>query len=106
MATIEDLHKLEIKIGNVIIAENVEHSDKLLKLTIDFGDETRTILTAMATYFSPEHFIGKQLPVITNLEPRTIRGIESQGMILAADTEDGPVLLIPEKDIPEGSKVV
>ena len=106
MASIEDLQKIEIKVGRVTAAEKVEKSDKLIKLTVDFGSEERTILTAMAEYYSPEHFVNKELPFITNLEPRTIRGIQSQGMILASDTENGPVLLLPEKEIPEGSKVI
>lgn len=104
--TIDDLQKLDIRVGTIVHAEKVENADKLLKLTIDFGEETRTILTAMAMHYSPEHFVGKQMPFIMNLEPRKIRGIESQGMILAADTEEGPALLHPERKIPNGSKVI
>lgn len=103
--TIEDLEKIDIRIGTVLNAEKVENADKLLKLTVDFGEETRTILTAMALQYEPEHFIGKQLPFILNLEPRKIKGIESCGMILAAEGTEGYVLLAPEKEIPNGSKI-
>ena len=103
---IDYLQKLDIRVGTIVHAEKVENADKLLKLTVAFGEETRTILTAMAMYYQPEHFVGKQMPFILNLEPRKIRGIESQGMILAADTEEGPALLHPERKIPDGSKVI
>jgi methionine--tRNA ligase beta chain len=106
MITIEDFKKVEMKIGKILTAEKVEGTDKLLKLEVDFGSEKRQILTAMAHFFSPEHFIGKSVPFIVNLEPRKIKGLESQGMILAADGPDGkPVLLMPEKEIPPGSQV-
>lgn len=105
IVSIEDLKKLEIKIGTVISAEKVENSDKLLKLIIDFGNQQRQIVTGMAEFFAPQHFIGKQLPVVMNLEKRKFKGEESQGMILAADVNNAPVLLHPEKKIPEGSIV-
>ena len=100
-----DWTKLEIRIGKVVKAEKVENADKLLKLIIDFGDEKKQVLTAMAEYFEPDHFLNKQIPVLVNLEPRTIRGLESQGMILAAEVEGKPVLIHPEEEVPNGSKV-
>ncbi len=106
MVDISDFKKLEIKIGTVIESEAVPDTDKLIKLTIDFGEEKRTVLTAIREYFDPEYFIGKQIPVLTNLEPKVFRGVESQGMILAADNNGVPVLLHPEKEIPSGSKVL
>ena len=106
MISIDDFKKVEIKIGKILNAEKVEGADKLLKLEVDFGAEKRQILTAMAQFFQPEHFIDKSVPFIINLEPRKIRGLESQGMILAADDPDGkPVLLLPEKEMPPGSSV-
>lgn len=106
MIDISDFKKLEIKIGKVTGAEAVPETDKLIKLTIDFGDEVRTVLTAIREFFEPEYFLGKLIPVLTNLAPKTFRGIESQGMILAADNNGTPVLLHPEKEIPAGSKVL
>jgi len=106
MVDIADFKKLEIKIGTVIESDAVTDTDKLIKLTIDFGDEKRTVLTAIREFLNPEYFIGKQIPVLTNLEPKVFRGVESQGMILAADDNGTPVLLHPEKEIPAGSKVL
>ena len=105
MIKFEDWTKLDIRIGKVVEAEKVENADKLLKLIVDFGSEKKQILTAMAEFFEPKHFLNKQIPVLINLEPRTIRGLESQGMILAAEVEGKPVLIHPEEDIPNGSKV-
>lgn len=105
MIKFEDWTKLEIRIGKVVEAEKVENADKLLKLIIDFGDEKKQVLTAMAEYFEPDHFLNKQIPVLVNLEPRTIRGLESQGMILAGDVNGKPVLMHPEEEVPNGSKV-
>lgn len=100
-----DFEKIEIKMGRVSASEKVEGTDKLLKLTIDFGDETRTVLTGMAEFYEPDHFVGKTIPVLANLEPRTIKGIESQGMILAAESDGRPTLLLPESEIEPGSTV-
>lgn len=105
MIKFADWEKLEIRIGTVLECSKVENADKLLKLKIDFGNEEKQVLTAMAEHFEPEHFIGKQIPVLVNLEPRKIRGLESQGMILAADIEGKPVLLHPENEVPNGSKI-
>ncbi|OQX00608.1 methionine--tRNA ligase [Candidatus Parcubacteria bacterium A4] len=105
MITIEDFQKLDIRIGKVLSAEKVEGTDKLIKLEIDFGAKKRQVVTGMAEFFASDYFIGKQIPVIVNLEPRTLKGIESQGMILAANAEGKPVLLRPEKEVPLGSVI-
>lgn len=106
MATIEDFEKIKIKVGTVLNAEKVPNSDKLIKLEVNFGSEKRIILTGLAESLSPDHFVGKQLPFVCNFEPRKLRGIESHGMLLAADDEKGiPVLLITEKEVPNGSEV-
>lgn len=101
----EDFKKLDIRIGKIISAEKVENTDKLLKLKISFGKEKRQIIAGIAESYSPEEIIGKQIPVIINLEPRILKGLESQGMILAADSEGKPVLLHPNKKVPDGSVV-
>lgn len=103
--SLSDLQKLDIRIGKVVHAERVPETDKLIRLEIDFGVETRQIVTGMAEFFDPEHFIGKEIPVILNLEPRVIQGIESQGMILAAEAAGLPVLIHPEKEVPPGSVI-
>lgn len=104
MITKEDIDKIEIKVGTVTAAEKVEGADKLIKLDMDFGDEKRQILTGVAQYLEPEYFVGKQIPVFTNLEPRIFKGQESQGMILAVDVDGKPVLLHPEIEVPNGSR--
>jgi methionine--tRNA ligase beta chain len=106
MITIDDFAKVEFKVGTVLEAQEVEGSEKLIKLTVDLGEESpRTILTGMKTWYNTDHFKGRQLVFITNLEPRMMMGMESQGMIMATDSEDGPVLLQPEKEVPPGSKI-
>lgn len=103
---IEDFAKLEIKIGKVVSAERVPEADKLLKLILDFGNETRQIMSGIAEYFpDPSMLIGKEMPVITNLEPRKLRGYESEGMILAVDALGKAVLLHPETEVPPGSMI-
>ncbi len=104
--TFDDFAKLEIRIGTILSAEKVPDGDKLLKLQVDFGDEKRQIMAAIALFYpDPEVLIGKQTPVVTNLEPRKFKGHESQGMIIATDNEEGIVLLTPEKKVPSGARV-
>ena len=106
MITIDDFQKLEIKIGTILEAEKVPDTDKLVKLIVDLGDEKRTIVAGIAlAYPEADKLIGKQLPILTNLEPRTLRGLESHGMILCASSEDGIALLNPDKSVPPGSTV-
>jgi methionine--tRNA ligase beta chain len=101
----DDFKKLQIRIGLIVEAERVEGTDKLLKLQVDFGDEKRQIVSGIAEFYAPEKLIGKQFPFVVNLEPRTIRGVESQGMILAISNGEKVVLLKPQKKVPAGSNV-
>ena len=103
--TFEDFAKLDIKIGKVLSVEKVEGSDKLLKLQVDFSEYQRQIVSGIAEYYSPDDLIGKEFPFIVNLEPRVIRGVESQGMIMAVVTESNIVLLNPDKEVEPGSKI-
>mgnify|MGYP001559800221 CR=1 FL=1 len=104
MSTIEDFQKIEIKIGTIISAEKIPEGTKLLKLMVDFGTEERQIISGIAAYWpDPIILVGKQAPFVTNLKPRTIRGYESQGMMLATDNEKGIVLLHPAEQVPPGS---
>src|SRR3989338_578738 len=106
MATIDDFKKLDIRIGKIISAEKIEGSDKLLKLIFDFGNERRQIIAGIATsYPDCEALVGKEMPVIVNLEPRVLRGHESQGMMLCASDENEIVILGPEREVPPGSVV-
>jgi len=103
----EDFVKLEIKIGTILSVEVVPKADKLLKLSVDVGEGTpRQIVSGIRTYFEdPQVLVGRQCPFLTNLAPRTIRGFESQGMILAASFDDAFALLHPHVELTAGSKV-
>lgn len=105
MITYDDFAKLEIRIGKVISAEKIENTDKLLKLEVDFGDEKKQIVSGIAEHYQPKDLIGKEFPFLTNLEPRMLKGVQSQGMILAIGTEEKIVLIKPIKKVPLGSKV-
>ena len=93
-----DFEKVEIKLGTILNSEKVEKADKLLKNTIKIGDEVRTIVSGIAKYYDPKDVIGKQVLVVTNLKPRTIRGIESRGMVLCALNDDESVLKLTTID--------
>jgi methionyl-tRNA synthetase len=102
----DDFAKLELRIGTITIAEKVEKADKLLKLQVDLGHETRTIVSGIAQHFKPEELINKQVIVVVNLAPRKMRGIESQGMILSAEQPDGKLILVnPDTLTENGSEV-
>ncbi len=107
MITIEDFKKLEIKVGHILSAEPVEGSEKLLKLSVDMGEESpRQIVSGIAAYFlDPNELIGKKCAFAANLEPRTIMGLESQGMILAVSGDNFFSLLEASANTPPGSKV-
>lgn len=107
--TIEDFKKIKAKIGKVLVAEAVPDSDKLIRFELDFGEgKSRQILSAIREWYpDPNSLIGKQMLFVVNLEPRTIRGLESHGMLMAVDSNDGvPVFLIPDSDaVSPGSTV-
>ena len=106
MINIEDFKKCEIRIGKVKSVEKVEGADKLLKFIFDLGTEERQILSGIAEFYpDPQLLVGKEMPVIVNLEPRTIRGLESQGMLLIADNDGQVATLHPEHEVPPGSLV-
>jgi tRNA-binding EMAP/Myf-like protein len=131
MATIDEFQNIEMRIGRILSAEYVPGADKLLRLSVDFGPlptpapstsldaltptapmsppaerDIRQILSGIREYYEPEELIGKQCPFVTNLPVRTLRGLESHGMILAVKTEDGgAVLLHPDKEVSEGNKL-
>jgi len=105
MIKYEDFVKLDIRVAEIKKAEKVEGSEKLLRLEINLGEEERQIVAGIAKEYKPEELIGRQIVVLANLKPRKLMGLESQGMLLAADDENGPVLLMLEKDAKVGSKI-
>lgn len=107
MITIDDFAKIEIKIGTILSAEEIEGSDKLLKLSVDFGEDSpRQVLSGIKAWYSPTDLIEQQAAFVTNLEPRQIMGLESQAMILASHTADKPpVLLGPKTPTTSGAKI-
>ncbi|MEY4747255.1 MAG: hypothetical protein RLZZ416_304 [Candidatus Parcubacteria bacterium] len=102
----EDFARLDIRIGTIQTAELVPDTDKLIRCTVDFGDlGQRTIVSGIAQWKKPEELVGKQLPYVVNLAPRVLRGVESQGMLLAASDEEGAALLIAERPLPNGTRL-
>ena len=111
MITLEEFQRADIRIGKVVSAERLPDSDKLLKIIFDIGEEngerkTVQILSGIAEYVGePSSLVGKEMPVILNLEPRKMRGEMSYGMLLAADADGRPTLLHPSEEVPAGSMV-
>jgi len=102
----EEFAKLDIRIGTIIAAEKVAKTKKLLKLTINTGIDTRTVVSGIAEYFEPEKIIGQQVSILVNLAPKILKGIESQGMILMAENKDGSLIFVtPATKTEEGSEV-
>jgi methionyl-tRNA synthetase len=106
MISFDEFKKMDLRVGEILSAEKVPGTDKLLKIEINLGTEKRTMVAGVADVYAPEEMVGKKLVVIANLKPAVIRGIESQAMLLAAETSDGKAI-IPffDRDVPAGSKV-
>ena len=105
MITYDDFKKVELKIARITEAEEIAGAEKLLKLQIDLGGEKRQIAAGIKKSYQTKDLIGREIVVVVNLEPRMVMGIESNGMLLAASDDSGPVLLRPDKDVPPGSIV-
>jgi len=104
--SIDDLAKVDLRVGVIKSAERIQGADKLLKLQVDIGEEVRQILAGIALAYTPEELIGRKIVVVANLAPRKMRGLESNGMLLAASVEGGkPVLCTFGEDIAPGAKV-
>ncbi len=104
--SIDDFVKVELRVAEVLSAERVPKADKLLHLRVSLGSEERTVLAGLAEYYEPETLVGRRVILVANLAPRKMRGLVSQGMLLAAESEDGRVsLLRPDQDLPPGAKV-
>ncbi len=102
---IKEFEKLDIRIGKILKAERIKGSRKLMRLEVDVGNEVRQIVAGIAEVYKPEEVVGKLVPVLVNIKPAKLMGVESKGMILAADVNGKPVLLHPDKEVPPGSKI-
>ncbi len=105
LVSYDDFAKLDLRVAKILAAERVQGADKLLRLDIDVGVEKRQLVAGIATHYDPAALVGKLIIVIANLQPRKLRGLESQGMLLAADDGTNIVLLQPSADIAPGSRV-
>jgi methionine--tRNA ligase beta chain len=102
----EDFSKIDIRIGTVVSAEELESSEKLIKMKVDFGEMgERQILAGIKAWYKPEDLEGRQFPFIVNIETRKMMGFESQGMIMAVDSDDRVTLLLPEESVSNGAFV-
>jgi methionyl-tRNA synthetase len=102
--TIADFQKVELKVGTIKKVEKIEGADKLLKLIVDIGEE-RQLVAGIAKYYKPEELLGKQVIVVANLEPATLKGVQSDGMLLAAEVNGEPILLTTDKKTKNGAKI-
>ena len=105
MVTYEEFKKLDIRVAKVISAEDHPNADRLYVLKIDTGVDTRTIVAGIKNFYKKEELLDKNIVVITNLEPAMIRGVESNGMLLAASDDNGICVLMPDRNPAVGSKV-
>ncbi|MGH7833914.1 MAG: methionine--tRNA ligase subunit beta [Candidatus Binatia bacterium] len=105
MITIDEFRRLELKIGTVKSAEPHPNADRLLVLRVDLGSEERQILAGIRAHYLAEDLVGKQIVVVANLEPAKLRGMESQGMLLAASDNDRVIILTTEKPVTAGARV-
>jgi methionyl-tRNA synthetase len=104
--SIDDVIKVDLRVAQILVAERVPKADKLLRLEVDLGYEKRQILAGIAQYYEPEKLIGRKIVIVANLAPRTMRGLESNGMLLAASLPDGaPVLAGFLEEVPLGARL-
>ncbi|MEA2076287.1 MAG: methionine--tRNA ligase subunit beta [Euryarchaeota archaeon] len=97
--------RLDLRIGKIENAERIEGSKKLIKLDVDVGGEMRQLVAGIAEDYTPEDLIGKLVPILANLKPAKLMGVESRGMILAVEVNGKPILLHPDKEVPAGSRI-
>jgi len=105
MISIEDFRKVELRVATIKSAEPHPNADKLLVLQVDLGDEQRQICAGIRGQYAPEELLGKQIVVVSNLETAKLRGLDSQGMLLAASDDGRVVILTPEKSVAAGAKI-
>ncbi len=106
MLTIEEFSRVDLRVGTVVAAENHPNADRLLVLRVDLGSEERQIVAGIRSHYSPEQLVGRQIVVVANLQPATLRGVESQGMLLAASDDQGELaILTTERRVRPGARV-
>jgi methionyl-tRNA synthetase len=103
--SIDEFKKFDLRIGKILRAEKIKGSKKLLRLEVDVGGEVRQIVAGIAEKYEPKTLVGKLVPVVVNMQSTKIMGIESKGMILAADVNGEPILLHPDREVPPGTKL-
>jgi len=104
--SIEEFARLDLRIGRVVKAERIPGSRKLIRLEVDIGeDEPRQLVAGLAGFYEPEELLGMNIVVLANLKPRRFMGVESRGMLLAADVDGRPVLLTVAEEVPPGTRV-
>lgn len=103
--SLRDFEKISLKIGRVVSAERIPGMKKILKVKVDVGEKMLEMIAGGAEYYTPEYFVNRRVVVITNLEPKVIAGVRSEGMLLAADLGGRPVWLTVDEDVPPGTKV-
>ena len=104
--TFDDFSKIDLRTGTILTAEKVQKADKLLQLEIDLGFEKRTIVSGIAAHFSPDSLPGKKVVIVANLAPRKMKGIESNGMILMAEDQEGKLMFVAaDSDAPDGAAI-
>ena len=102
---IEQFAAVELRVGTVVAAEPHPNADRLLVLRVDLGTEERQIVAGIRAHYEPQALVGRQVVVVANLKPATLRGVESQGMLLAASSDDQLAIVRPERPLPAGSVV-
>lgn len=105
MISYEDFSKIELKVAKVLKAERVENSEKLIKLEIKVGDKEKQIVAGIGKFYNPQDLIGKSIVIVDNLEPKKLMGLQSEGMLLAASNDEELSLIIPDKEIKDGSQI-
>ena len=105
MISFDQFKDADLRIATIIAAERIDGSDKLLRLQLVLGEENRQIIAGIGKRYQPEDLVGTQIVIVANLEPRKLMGLESRGMLLAADSPDGPVLLRPDGEVLPGTKI-
>ncbi len=103
--SIDDFMTVDLRVARVVEAERIEGTDKLLKMQVDLGSEQRQLVAGIAQAYAAEDLVGKKIVVVVNLKPARVRGVESQGMLLAADAGGRPIVATFEEDVPLGTRV-
>ena len=105
MIDINKFAEIELKTARILSAERVPETDKLMQIRVDVGDEQRSLVAGIAAVYEPEQLVGMNIVIVTNLEPATIRGVRSEGMLLAADVDGRPIVATFPEDVPPGKRV-